>query len=307
MKSNEQTLLRELECPAFDKVWPDRSRLVSLAPIGQGTVRVESLTSYLVRLAGAHSVNPKLLIRSEYTRLKSEIANITRSGFFQKNSRTINGPSSYAHLFCEATEALTGLNGFRYMTLLPLEHLLPSNGKGLLHSGVQWCPDCFAESASRHDTAYRPLLWSFRHYRFCSAHRRELVNRCPRCGGFQYIIHNFPSVSHCCKCGAWLGQTSTPGEVPTDDDLWISSAVEDVVAHLANLEHGASISAFHSMIDAVIRQATSGIRKRFSKKLGLGHWTAEIWASSHRAGFQQWLVLAYGMNIMPSPTSPRFE
>lgn len=35
---------------------PSRSRLYRLAPIGLGTAYVESLTSYIIRLAEAHSL-----------------------------------------------------------------------------------------------------------------------------------------------------------------------------------------------------------------------------------------------------------
>src|ERR1043165_5965394 len=44
---------------------PERSRLHHLAPMGIGTPFVECLTSYLSRLAQAHHVLPKELIRQE--------------------------------------------------------------------------------------------------------------------------------------------------------------------------------------------------------------------------------------------------
>ena len=44
---------------------PPRSRLYSLAPMGIGTSQVESLTSYVMRLAEAHAVSPGTLIRQE--------------------------------------------------------------------------------------------------------------------------------------------------------------------------------------------------------------------------------------------------
>jgi hypothetical protein len=44
---------------------PARSRLYSLAPIGIGSPLVESVTSYLMRLAEAHAVSPGNLVRTE--------------------------------------------------------------------------------------------------------------------------------------------------------------------------------------------------------------------------------------------------
>ncbi len=39
---------------------PPRSRLYCLAPLGMGTVEIESLTSYIQRLAWAYRVNPRV-------------------------------------------------------------------------------------------------------------------------------------------------------------------------------------------------------------------------------------------------------
>ena len=42
---------------------PTRSRLYSLLPMGIGIALVESLTSYMMRLAEAHAVSPGTLVR----------------------------------------------------------------------------------------------------------------------------------------------------------------------------------------------------------------------------------------------------
>ena len=44
---------------------PPRSRLYSLEPIGIGTPQTESLTSYISRLAAAHSVRVRDLVVDE--------------------------------------------------------------------------------------------------------------------------------------------------------------------------------------------------------------------------------------------------
>ena len=44
---------------------PARSRLYSLAPMGVGSAQVESVTSYVMRLANAHAVFPGTLVRAE--------------------------------------------------------------------------------------------------------------------------------------------------------------------------------------------------------------------------------------------------
>jgi hypothetical protein len=44
---------------------PERSRLYHLEPLGLQTPFAESLTSYIIRLAEAHSVMPKILVMHE--------------------------------------------------------------------------------------------------------------------------------------------------------------------------------------------------------------------------------------------------
>src|SRR5438876_11552341 len=41
---------------------PPRSKLYCLAPLGMGTVEIESLTSYIQRLAWAYRVNPRAVV-----------------------------------------------------------------------------------------------------------------------------------------------------------------------------------------------------------------------------------------------------
>src|SRR5690348_5275653 len=41
---------------------PPRSKLYCLAPLRMGTVEIESLTSYIQRLAWAYRVNPRVLV-----------------------------------------------------------------------------------------------------------------------------------------------------------------------------------------------------------------------------------------------------
>src|SRR6266851_10356478 len=52
------------DAPLADEM-PPRSKLYCLAPLGSRTAEVESLTSYIIRLAWAYRVNPRLLVAQE--------------------------------------------------------------------------------------------------------------------------------------------------------------------------------------------------------------------------------------------------
>ena len=90
-----------------------RSRLFHLEPIGVGTPYVESLTSYVARLAIAHSVPPGTLLAIEIGSLvkKNYLPNTTSIGAIiaQQSVKALNGNRSGALQLVKALEALTAL------------------------------------------------------------------------------------------------------------------------------------------------------------------------------------------------------
>jgi hypothetical protein len=72
---------------------PPRSRLYRLEPIGIGTSYVESLTSYIARLAEVHCVSLKALVMREIFPLQDQ--DFTKLDHYRQVSKLwrINGPS----------------------------------------------------------------------------------------------------------------------------------------------------------------------------------------------------------------------
>ena len=68
LESRERVLRIYEPCDLAVKPVTARSRLYSLPPIGLGTALVESLSSYVVRLAEAHAVSAADLVRRELSR-----------------------------------------------------------------------------------------------------------------------------------------------------------------------------------------------------------------------------------------------
>src|SRR5258708_39216067 len=78
---------------------PPRSRLYHLEPIGVGTHYAESLTSYIIRLAGAHRVLPKILVTHEILPLlgrpgRSKTSSLYSYTAWSGNVQTLNGTSA---------------------------------------------------------------------------------------------------------------------------------------------------------------------------------------------------------------------
>lgn len=301
MENRDFSFVPEFPGVALGESIPPRSRLFSLEPIGIGTPACEGLTSYIIRLSAAHSVSPRRLIRTQFARATPEISQLLSAAFFRLNARTINAHGAYASLFVRATMALTGVGALDQLTLLPLAKLLPPNGEGLIARTLRWCPECLAEAASNTTLKiYRPLAWSFQHYRVCSIHRCSLRDRCPSCGSYQEAFPQYPSLAHCSHCGTWLGGTGgNPGN-RLPDGLWISSAIEDVILHLQQLEATGAAKNFTRCIVWAINRTDCGSHKAFCNALGLGMRVSTEWVSGRKPSFPYWLAIAYGIHASPS-------
>jgi hypothetical protein len=84
--------------PDSEKLWsiekpqlPKRSRLYHLPPVGVGTPFVESLTSYIARLAKSHSVLPGILLSKEIVPLVPKVYRSTNLFGTRNLTGAVNG------------------------------------------------------------------------------------------------------------------------------------------------------------------------------------------------------------------------
>lgn len=281
--------------------WPSyevapRSRLFSMAPIGLGKWDVESLTSYLVRLARAHAVSPRLLLKTEFTQAMPELAGVINAGFFGRYAGTMNGLGLYAESFSEAAIRLSTVGSLRQLTLLPLKELLPHNGAGLLAAQPQWCPVCLAEM----EESFRPLIWSFKLYRVCNQHHTSLENRCPTCGKRQPFIPRYPALNICTYCGQPLAITPRTNQV-SESDIWLALALKDFVVQLAHLEPLLTRESFLVRVARLVEFRYQGNRAAFLRDAGLPRWFLNHWFNKgERPSFVQLMRLCSGLGIRPA-------
>src|SRR5438876_11222691 len=101
------------------------SRLYSLEPVGIGSPKVESMTSYIVRLAEAHSVYPRALLTHEIAPLLKQ-PSLYQNGYFVydyltaywKNSSVLNGSTTQTGDMVQALEQLTLRHDLHFLTML---------------------------------------------------------------------------------------------------------------------------------------------------------------------------------------------
>lgn len=286
---------------------PPRSRLFGLPPIGLGTSHVEGLVSYLVRLARAHSVNPRSLIRIEFRAIESKIGQLSYATFFARYAGTANGLGRYAEIFARCVERLAGLGIARAMTLLTLKGLFPANSAGLLADRPKWCPLCLKEMLQASQDAYRPLAWSFELYTVCDRHERPLEDTCGHCGRSQPCIPCYPDLGRCAHCHAQLAprvDASKKGVLlPSSNKLerWSSRAIADLVEHLQSSAESVSRQRVIAFVNAAVNHQTNGNRAALCKRIGLPRWILTKWLSGKaKPSLPQFLSVCYGLGAMPS-------
>ncbi len=248
---------------------PPRTPVYALEPLGIGTAMTESLSSYLIRLADAHSV----AVGDFVGRLLSEIPNPTgnivtpatlasRAGShgFRACGYAINGTTERTAKWVYALEAATGRPDLRYLTLLSLRAALPQR---VFRRHRTWCPACLEHWRMIGQAIYEPLGWTFELSTCCTVHKRSLCNTCHHCGWRLSPIGVFSRIGFCQHCGGWLGRSigdAEPAQDRTDIQwkLWASGQIGELLAMLRRMNPGTSRKYFRGNLIVYLEEVVNG-------------------------------------------------
>jgi len=300
---------------------PPRSRLYSLEPIGIGTPQTESLTSYISRLAAAHSVRVRDLVVGElltHTRRphlgESDHDNLLNA-FWRSETRTLNSTRSLARRKVHGLEEETGRRDLRFLTLLTWTEVFPVHQ--LQKTTRAWCPGCFQDWRDRGQAIYDPLLWTLAPVTVCARHKRPLRTVCP----FPECRRPSPWLGlgyrsrpgHCAHCGGWLGSPGTESATPEEKHViedavrshaWIFDALGELIAAAPSMPRRPQRDDVLRGIEAAFRLAASGKisidRGSWTRHLGLASGTVLIWRQ-RRTLPSLWLLLVVCRQIGMSP------
>lgn len=196
---------------------PPRTTLYSPEPIGVGTGQVESLTSYMCRLAQSHCLSAgSMFLRTGGSSARMLIQHLAESKASRPSCRTLGNAHSLNGLWTAAEEwvevlgLLTGRLRLDLLTLLPLTGVVAGNH--LLRKIQAWCPSCFAQDLRQHIPVHNRLIWSFRILSRCRVHEAPLSENCPFCGKAQSYISSFSLPGYCAFCSKWLGYKEETGD-----------------------------------------------------------------------------------------------
>ncbi len=180
-----------------------RSRLYSLRPMEIGTPDVESLSSYVMRLAQAHTVSVRTLILQEiFPNLSTKPKNAHFSGL-----HSLNGMGSCFEQWVAILGKLTSRDDLCALTLLPWQGLLRSGG--ILQRRRKWCPRCFQECQRHGMPVYECLAWVLAPVTVCPIHHVLLEQHCPHCHRAILVLSAHAHPGFCAHCNGWLGDDST--------------------------------------------------------------------------------------------------
>ncbi len=272
---------------------PACSRLYGIEPIGVGTPLVESLTSYLERIASAHCVSTGTLIAKEiapiinkpYVTGNSPAPLVTVSTTFLSASRAINGFGVTATDWISAIQNLTSKQELCFLTMLPWKGLIAKSK--LLREVRAWCPCCYQEWYETERPIYDPLLWSLHPVTACLKHKRFLRHHCNHCNKHITPLVRRQRSGFCPHCSQWLGvstdNTSPVNEILTGDQLrwhtWVFDHIGTILAtasRLPSLSNNSAVIA--DLVSACIQMITRGDLQAFVRRFNsFSQRTIDMW------------------------------
>ncbi|AXE34654.1 TniQ family protein [Chromobacterium phragmitis] len=258
-----------------------RSTLHALTPMGLDTPGVESLSSYVCRLAHSHGMTSQKLV--DWVLAHFEHTVCEKYGWHQRN---LSSMSAESEQWAAWLSELTGVPALDRLTLAPYRHLLGT--PGLAPRSDRWCSCCFAEDKQRGEVPYLRLAWDIAPVEACLRHKVYLTSVCPHCQ--RSNVRNRAAIvvpGYCTACGGFLGDGVTESAIP--ESLWMARQVGKMLAHRPQVGTEGVVPLLETVIACMAegKIATFASRYGFSKS-GVWHWLRK----GGLPGIKAWLTIA---------------
>ena len=263
--------------------------LFGCAPLGRGTVLVESLTGFFARLCVARSLWASEVARHLIAPRCPDGVFPRHAGaigqFLSSHCARVDARRESALPFAAALEALTWQAEYASLTFAPWYARFDAEALRIgLGRRKRWCASCLGEWSARSAPAYEPLLWRFEVVSHCPAHGVGLVDRCAHCGRTQPLVTQGVPIGMCVRCGHRLeGEASAEAlnEACLDAhprwSLWRSVAFSRLLAHSSAPGVGAALLAgpscsrgLHRLLSHAIAHPPGSVNARLGLAQALG-------------------------------------
>jgi transcriptional regulator with XRE-family HTH domain len=261
-----------------------------LEPIGLGTACVESLTSYVARLAWWHGFAPSHLVTRVIAPQLGAADPVLAARWVAhlddllRRPPTLNSHAPTTAMWVEALEALTLRTGLAGLTLLPWREVLPL--KHLLRARRAWCAACLAQWRSEKIPVHEPLIWQFSVVTACPIHRTPLATVCPNpeCGARPPVLTSLSRPGECPRCRAWLGSDTAIEPLDADEAGWQGHVADEIGSLLAatptEIEAPDGLLTNEAVRAAITR---SGLTLTgFAARMGVALSTVSLWKDGRR-------------------------
>ncbi|MFD2655508.1 TniQ family protein [Gracilibacillus thailandensis] len=208
-----------------------RTELYNIKPIGIGTPYVESLSSYISRIAEDHNLAVSALLSKviapmlNIDYLKDQLS----QGIIKDTSHFINENSPVTLEYSNALELLTSRDDLRSLTMLNWQGIF---SKKLFSRYRKWCPICLNKIKSNSKIIYEPLIWYISDIKKCEVHEVVLHDKCSNCKRNLPFLHKKLMVGYCQYCGSWLGDNLVFNKKNlTEEDTFIYQNYKELLAN----------------------------------------------------------------------------
>lgn len=207
-------------------------RLAPLRLADTGTELVESVPSYVLRLAHTHGVSPLRVQRLIFSmRCADEIGPAVKFGAL--SFPALAGYSDATRTYLRRLEELTGQQILACGSLVKLAPMLAPNGTGAILGRLRWCPECFASGSP--DCPER-LIWQLKTAHVCPRDGCPLLIACPRCGSARASLRDIERRTKCHKCGHDLRESESRRRPLGHFHMWEQKQTEDLIRLVADTE-----------------------------------------------------------------------
>jgi AraC-like DNA-binding protein len=266
-----------------------------------GTAYREGLSSYLMRLAGAHCVRPHAIIRTLMKPyLDTYCPGLAETNKVERwfNFPTFDGASAPVSAFVGALEALTLREDLASLTLVALDGLVPI--KDLVARSRRWCPLCYREDRLT-GTPHSRLLWAMQDAQACPIHKVRLVDHCG-CAPEERLRTGEakPSPSICVQCGKDLGRDDVATVAATREELIRATLIADFLL-AAETDRPDSKKGLQTFLAESIRIHFDGNAAAFARSIDVGKTRLHAWLwGDHFPTFRALVSIAqtHGCGIM---------
>jgi hypothetical protein len=264
--------------PDLDQQWTD---LFHLSILGLGSSAVESLSSYIARLAIEHSVKLISLLIGSIFPVLSNLLNVGSHGSVlryphvvrRELAKVLNGINPSTRNMTAIVSQLTGVYDLTFTSMMPFAGILAP--QELLRHHHAACLKCYEAQRQLHIPCYDLLLWSLRDVNWCLEHGCPLAQNCPYCSHplSRFAASHRPGFCSYCQCYLGCTQSSAMQTALAEDAQhyveFCSSSLGELLSTLTTKKEYPRREVLLQGLEKTITLIANGNKRQFCRVVGL--------------------------------------